>query len=93
MLSIFKEVEVRVVCWRKCKIGDCCCEREDMLMEELHQAVTLTLPLVYIMTILTHQKVPACADIIHSNQTWRLFIFRFVKIFGGEIFNNKKRAH
>ena len=26
------------------------CESEDMLMEKLHQAVTLTLPLVYIMT-------------------------------------------
>ena len=30
------------------------CKREDMLMEKLHQAVTLTLPLVYIMTLLTH---------------------------------------
>ena len=26
--SIFKEEEVRGVCWRKCKIGDFCCERE-----------------------------------------------------------------
>ena len=44
--SIFKEEEVAYV-GENAKQETAV--REDMLMEELHQAVTLTLPLVYIM--------------------------------------------
>ena len=49
--SIFKEEEVAYV-GENAKQETAV--REDMLMEELHQAVTLTLPLVYITTTLTH---------------------------------------
>ena len=54
-----------------------------MLMEKLHQAVTLTLPLVYIMTVsLTELSLEsAWGDSYHSwiHSAWRRWIFAWAR--------------